>query len=127
MRFQPYGPRKSNTGPRPELTSRFWTAAIGCVPRARTNHPAGTGNQHRPPRAATARHRLVSLFCRCARPVGPDKSIPRLASVTGVDSPCRPASKPSRPETGLTCPNCGAAILKSDVFCPACGLNTQLG
>ncbi|MFQ3583199.1 MAG: M48 family metallopeptidase [Chloracidobacterium sp.] len=39
----------------------------------------------------------------------------------------RPASKPSRPETGLTCPNCGAAILKSDVFCPACGLNTQLG
>ncbi|MGQ9897159.1 MAG: M48 family metallopeptidase [Acidobacteriota bacterium] len=44
----------------------------------------------------------------------------------------RPASRSSRPlqlpaETGLHCPNCGAVISKSDVFCPSCGLNTQLG
>ena len=44
----------------------------------------------------------------------------------------RPAPRSALPpqlsaETGLRCPNCDAVISKSDVFCPVCGLNTQLG
>ncbi len=39
----------------------------------------------------------------------------------------RPTSETPPPTSGLRCPNCNAPILKSDVFCPSCGLNTQLG
>jgi len=54
-------------------------------------------------------------FCyRCGHPIG------------------QPAAKSALPpqlpaDTGLRCPNCDAVISKSDVFCPVCGLNTQLG
>lgn len=45
-----------------------------------------------------------------------------------VDRPAPPRrTEPPQLDAGLRCPNCDAPILKSDVFCPACGLNTQLG
>jgi Zn-dependent protease with chaperone function len=54
-------------------------------------------------------------FCyQCGHPM--DRPAPRSAP---------PPSLPA--ETGLRCPNCDAVISKSDVFCPVCGLNTQLG
>ncbi len=39
----------------------------------------------------------------------------------------RPAPERPRLDGGRRCPNCDATISKSDVFCPVCGLNTQLG
>ncbi|OYT71664.1 MAG: peptidase M48 [Chloracidobacterium sp. CP2_5A] len=46
-----------------------------------------------------------------------------------MERPAPPRRAPEQPRLngGLRCPNCDATISKSDVFCPVCGLNTQLG